>query len=92
MVEETGIGKIKISWTASSAQAPDGGYQILINSTHNNTITVLNVMSSPHSVSLQHGVYSMQLVAVSQKVIYELPSPLEFIVQGSYGNVAVANT
>ena len=83
MVIQTGIGEVEISWTAPSDQVPDSGYQILINSTHNNTITVLNVMSSPHSVSLQPGVYSMQLVALSQIVIYELPSPLEFIVPGT---------
>ena len=81
MVEQTGIGRVEISWTAPSTQAPDRGYQILINSTHNNT--VLNVMSSPHSVSLQPGVYSMQLVALSQTVIYKLSSPVEFTVQGT---------
>ena len=84
LVEQTGIEGVLISWNAPNTQASESSYHILINSTHNNATTALNATSSPLHVSLQPGVYSMQLVALSQTVIYELPSPVEFTVQGKY--------
>ena len=78
-VEQTALEMAQISWTSPSS-APER-YQIIITSTLNDTIKY-NTTALSFQLSLQPGVYSMQLVALSSINVYEVPSAVEFTVQG----------
>ena len=64
MAEQTGPETVVVSWTPPSPP-PSRGYRITVNSA--TTSFSRNVSSSPHNLtSLEPGVYSIQLVALTQ--------------------------
>ncbi len=89
MAEQTGIEMIQLSWNESNIQTPDNGYHLTVNSANNNNITIIfEVTSTPFNISIQPGVYSMQLVTPSQAEVYGILSPVEFTVKGKSHSIS----
>ena len=84
MVKQTGIDRVEISWNTSNTQSLDSEYHIFINSSNSNATTTLNATSPPLEASLLPSQYTMQLLTLSENLIYDIPSPVDFIVQGNY--------
>ncbi len=93
MAEQTGIEMIQLSWNESNIQTPDNSYHLTINSTSNNNVTItFHFTSAPFNICIRPGVYSMQLVALSQTDVYEILIPVEFTVKGKSHSISTLIT
>ncbi len=77
MAEQNGLETVLLSWTAPSVVP--SGYRIIVDP---GGITV-NTSSSSHNISLQPGVYSIQVISLSPKLSIETVEPVNATVRGT---------
>ena len=77
MAEQNGLESVLVSWTVPSAP-PAMGYRV----TAQPGDISIGVLSSPITVNLPPGVYSITVVALSEQLPSEVLGPVEVKVQG----------
>ena len=77
MASQIGFGLVQVSWTAPPVP-PTMGYLI---TTHPGGVNV-TVLSSPHTISLQPGLYNIHVMSLSQNSPGGTAGPVEVTVNG----------